>query len=614
MLISERQFHLPTPIFLRLALGTLGAGLFLDLIDLLFRTPGSFLVLPVLCFSLAMGLACGRTEIAAQIEKEIGGAVQRRRYFVEVLLWLTIAGFVVATYRYGGFKGSINSVFAAGDNSEWLRFSAEALTGKTSPHFGYGTALFQAVSNGLVVILLGIFGDRADSLQAVVASVWIQYVVLTLLMVLGCVSLARRQGLFAGPRKLNLLGFLALLFTLMVFGHEVANSGHFTAGASCGLLLLFLLHGVNDKYGDEHNVRFVSLIGAGLSCTLWMPLLPLGVCFCGYGTWLLLRQDLNRRRNLRKSWIWLNLVVGGGILGKGLIQLWHLGGLGFSLSGNRSSSFQSEMTASGALKLFELDGATFSTSVTSLVLILFLVVLGSLVGPDPGRFALLGLTGYAAAVVLSDLLLTGRLNYGSTKILWALSPVVVCVALVATWRWSEGPPSVARQWLARLSILCAMTLGLVAVAGDRPFVSPIYGGDTSTLRIPERVAAGIGLKRWDDKDAWNVSVPMLDSPSGCIGIRQDDYLSVAQVSEEAYRCSKVVGVIYSGASSDLVGGAEADYTWRALARGERNFAEVLFSTLEDTEFLQSNLLMVDEKGHVIGTQRWLDVAMAVTRR
>ena len=459
----------------------------------------------------------------------------------------------------------------AEDNGGWLDVSTKLVNGGSIPFQSVGGPLIAllAVCQSFGVLLIYILTGKKNDLATVLNGVVIAYMVLPLFVAVAFSQITNRFSRI--KRSASLI--IASCFWLPIYGSLLMaqGSGHLsfiyvTSVYTCCIWVL-----VNrDAYSFwEQKIAHLCLIA---TMPVWLPLnvftVILILLFCFQVVRHLVHDSTIREKVLVSFFVGIPVIAISYILK-------------LSLSYSASSVNQVKGLISAA-------GGTGSASHVFLVVLIISMLYLSFDKNQENRFnptTLLKIgISYVSMVIIADYWLTGQMNYGSTKLLFAASIVATPIAA-----YGALESFLSRRDSAQVNGFASILFAAVCVIGLLDSSSIAVLGSMSPLRWPS-IDKSIGTS-WKNeilitKDAKSFD----DLPVGCITKDDSGDLSVDM---DTYSCTRTllsIGGIWSK------GWQLIEFQLWPLKQTATNLQTI------DPTLLDKNLLILDVVKHkVVGS-------------
>lgn len=588
----------------------LGTGALLDGVGRL----GVRASLPVIL--VAVGLSAwlfAQTDGAARqrpVENALCRSSLHRRWWVQGLAALTSLLLLLAEgvrfIRRGshdGFPIWLSDLFHE-DNSSWILLGANTATGErlTPVNFGSGTALIQGAVNGLGVLFAWASGIPASAIGIPVLGVGLSYVLLTAVVPLlvspicrtvfdRTSSLAATLGVGAG-----LVGFC------LRFMREARDLGHLTAGFTVLALLCatLMLTSATIPAGVS-IIRTQALWAFSFSCLLWFPLRPLSLVFAA----LALRDEFRLRRTFSGH------VSNRDLLSSTLRTT--VFGLAITLRAFPDlRSYLSPEARESTRKLIAASGGTYETYDFFLLItagLVGVVLVVAKFGNKTERCVLAILSVYVIGIRFVDRLTNSEFQYGSTKMLWIITPflaflstflLVRDVANETLQRWRLGGVAIV------LSLLMANSTSFYGVGRSLgPLIWTEVNGSFSELDNPLAVDEAT---QWDEPGGLNLRSSVRELPIACVMVDENSARPLPLWEFEPYRCTRKVSYMSLEHMRDRGSSTESvEDLWKSYALMGTSLISATMGSVYSGNDLSRPTLLLSLDGEILRSERTIDL-------
>jgi hypothetical protein len=468
------------------------------------------------------------------------------------------------------------SFLNAEDNGAWFDVSTKFVNGGSIPFESVGGPLIAllAVCQSFAVLLVYILTGKKNDLATVLNGVVIAYMVLPLFVAVAFSQITNRFSKV--KRSASLI--IALCFWLPIYGALLMaqSSGHlsFIYVTTVYTCCIWVIASRGTFSFWEYKIAHLCLIA---TMPVWLPLnvftVVLIIIFIYQVGRYLVHDSTNREK-----------VVASFLVGLPIIAIIYL--LKMSLSYSASSTKQ-------VRNLIGATGGTGSASHVFLVVLILSMLYLSLNQNrknrfDPTTILKIGIC-YVSVVVVADYWLTGQMNYGSTKLLFAASIVATPIAAYAALEsFLDSRESAHVSGFASVLFVAVCVIGLL----DSSSIAVL--GSTSPLRWPS-VDKSIDTSWKNEILITRDTKSLNDLPIGCITKDDSGDLSVDM---DTYSCTRTllsIGGVW-GKGWQLI-----EFQLWPLKQTATNLQTI------DPALLNKNLLILDVVKHkVIGSMTLLE--------
>ena len=546
---------------------------------------------------------------------------RRRTFSVSLLVAVGLSTLLILgdLIRLSNEPGGLRSIFATRvhyheDNSSWIALgNFSSVQGVPSGKFGHQLSILHALSR-TVASIVSWFGDiEPGSWGASSAAVTVTYIALLgivpfLILPMFRLVLSRTRSLAAS----TLVACFLLLF-LVGFVREVRTLGHLSAGVA----VILIVSSVNLLISNRHQqtlsngLTIEGLLIFALVMNVWFPLQPLSFMLALIAVTRMWRTRPDVRKQGGRFWLRLILLPAPIFL---VFLFRYVKGIFFSEAGVAAYS-----------QLLSAPGATYETYDSLLILLAGVVGLACIKIKARKSLALtVGVTllSYAVAVRFADALASLGFDYGSTKLIWVLIPPMIFLFFGIFVGESVNVTPKALQNTVVGTVLVAFVVLLNSMTffqslrSFQPFLP--FGDRVSFLeREADGMDAANGLEgessliKWDALNGLEVGLSPHELPTSCIAI--DGLTPTPQWGFEPYRCTRKL------AEASLVEGIQresegqpVDILLRRFPLLQASLTETIVGLVYSGNDLTRQLLILDQTGGVVRTERILDYIVQVT--
>lgn len=519
---------------------------------------------------------------------------------------LVVTSEIALFVRRGGHDGFPVwlSDLRAEDNSSWIALGTSAALGdRIAPlNFGSGTSLIQGAVNGLSVVFAWASGIPSPSVGVAVLGVGLSYLLLLAIVPLLIGPISQLVWTRTHSASATWGVGVSLFLLLMRFIREVREVGHLTAGFTVLALIGSSIILVSSKASGEPSAMQTRAFWAlSFSCLLWFPLRPLSMVFAAIAV---SEEILTMRRNVRSQAFYSLLVTAARVMVffsavvlRGLPDL---------------RSYFSRRATSGSRALISADGATHETPDLLLLLaalMVTLVLLSARCGTSKERLVVGLLVGYVISVRFADGLFNAEFQYGSTKMLWMMIPVIVVFCSSVLVRDLPGR-TVQTLRLGGTAIAFGLLMAnSPAVFGVvRTFGPLVWSEVPGSLSGSERYLASESMNRWDEPGGVDLQSSHNQLPVLCVTVDQVNKKPSPNWGFEPYRCTRLLSeVSLETRRTRIPTDAPLDDLWKRFALMDITLGEAVMGSLESGNDLSRSALLLSGSGAIVRSEKIVDL-------
>lgn len=518
-----------------------------------------------------------------------------------LLLWAETSRFV-RRGSHDGYPIWLSDLFHE-DNSSWIAFGTTSAEGIRLPalNFGHGFALTQGAFNGLGVLYSSVRGVAQPALGSYVSGVGFAYIFLLLSVPCLTVPLMRNVYIRTGSLIASIAVGAALSMFLVRFMQEARDLGHLTAGfAVLALICSATLAGADLPRSDPEVGRAGSLWAFAFSCLLWFPLRPLALVYAVLACVVDYRligahyaRGLARTSAARlclRSLVFLPSVV---------LRTWP--------------DLRSYVTPELRVRtraLVNADGGTYAPVDMFLIVTAVLVgvvLLSNRIGSRWERICLTLLALYAIGIRLVDQLGSPTFEYGSTKLLWIVTPVLVFFASCLISRDLRPYRGTQPRFGAVFVVAGLLFMNTASFYGTVRMIGPLIWKDVrGSFAASSGEMSRDDLVQWDEPGGIDLTMGPLDLPVVCVAVSSETAPIIPLWDFEPYRCSRKMSEVSLEHARSQTGGG-VDELWKSYALLDASLGEALFGSLSSGTDLSRNALVLDEQGQIVRLERIVDL-------
>lgn len=514
--------------------------------------------------------------------------------------------------------GGLSSIFASRvlyheDNSSWIALgSFSSAQGIPSGKFGHQLSILYALSRTAASAIGWLVGVEVGSWGVSVAAVTLSYVGLLAITPFLVVPMFRLVRLRTRSMTTSTLVALFFLILLIGFIREVRNLGHLSAGVAVVLFVASVLFLLSRRLEHARSMasQIEPLLILAVMLHVWFPLQPLGFLLSIAAIILTWRVGhFDGKKNVR---CWLRLAV---LPAPIIVVLVFRYAKVLVQSGVGGSGYYAQ--------LLSLPGATYETYDSLLILLAIFIGLAFFGVGERENFALsvgVAILLYGVAVRFADAAVSLGFDYGSTKLLWVIFPPMiflffgVFVSVNDQYSSSKSRRVILGTTLPAFVILLNSTTFFHAVRSFQPFIP--FGDQTSFLELEgdgleNESSEDPSLFRWDELGGVAIGLSPTELPISCIAT--DGVGPTPRWGFEPYRCTRKL------AEASLVQGIQresegppVDILLRRFPLLQASLTETVMGLVGSGNDLSRELLILDQSGGVIRTERILDFLVQVT--
>ena len=518
---------------------------------------------------------------------------------------LVVISEIVLFVRRGGHDGFPVwlSDLRAEDNSSWIALGTSAGLGDgiTPLNFGSGTSLIQGAVNGLGVAFAWASGLPPSSVGVAVLGVGLSYLLLLVIVPLLVGHISQLVWTRTHSASATWGVGISLSIFLMRFMREVRGLGHLTAGFTVLALLGSSMMLVSAKaWGARSEIQTRSLWALSFSCLLWFPLRPLSIVFAVMAVSEEIRgMRTNARCNalsrfpapMTRATVFFSAVVL-----RGLPDL--------------RSYFSREETSSRAL--ISADGATYETPDLLLLLVALMVafvLLSARNGTPKERFVVGSLVLYTLSVRFLDSLFNADFQYGSTKMLWMMIPVLVvfCTSILVR---DLPDRRLQRLRLGGTAMVCGLLMAnSTAIFGVvRSFGPLVWSEVPEPLAESEGYIASDSTIRWNEPGGVDLQLSYDSLPILCATVNESSKKPLPMWGFEPYLCTRMMSESSLERRRPRTStAAPLDHLWKSFSLMGITLGEAVMGSLESGNDLSRAALLLNNKGAIIRSERVIDL-------
>ena len=521
--------------------------------------------------------------------------------------------------RLDGQAGGLNSIFASRvlyheDNSSWIALgTSSSVNGVPSGKFGHQLSLLLALGRTAASVGGWFTGIDPGSWGVSVAAVTVSFVGLLGVVPFLIIPIFRLVQTHTQSKGISTLVASFFLFSLIGFVREVRNLGHLSAGIAVVLIVaaVNLLITKNPMELRSSDFQAEALLIFGVVLNVWFPLQPLSFIFSVMA--IIVMWKARHHGSTRDARFWLKLLV----LPAPMIIIFLLRYV--------KGAFFSESGAAVYKRLLSAPGATYETYDALLILLALFVGLAFFGAGQRMKFALgvgVSFLLYGISVRFADAAASLGFDYGSTKLLWVLIPPLMLLFFGVFMSESTHFPLRRRRSMVTGTILVSFVILLTSttffhsVRSFHPFL-PISDEVLFLEHESEEIAnqnewrEGSMLRKWDQVGGLAVELSPHELPTSCVAI--DGLIPTPQWGFEPYRCTrKLAEASLVEAIQRESDGQPVDILLRRFPLLQASLTETIVGLVESGNDLSRQLLILDQNGGVVRTERILDYIVQVT--
>ena len=522
---------------------------------------------------------------------------------------LIVADLFRISTQFGGIQSVFTSqVLFSEDNSSWIALGTfSSVNGIPSGKFGYQLAIVHAIPHAVATLAGGFVGIPLGAWGISVAAVTLGYVAmvawLPLLILPTFQHVLRKTG--STPVATLTAGFF-LLF-LLGFVRDVRYQGHYSAGAAVllGIASVNFLASQADPQAHCTRDQIEAILLFALVLNLWFPLQPLSFLVALYSLVILVSRrrcvpDADSVDLVRHLTLVTPLVL-------------------LFINRYARNVLPSDEGPSALQGLLSLSGATYQTDASLLILLSGYVLLA--IWTSRGRFscalqiALLSVF-YGIAVRFADAAASLGFDYGSTKLIWVLIPLLshffflLFVTQLAPNYVYATKANIGGAVVVSVLLLLNSATFFHAVRQFHPFL-PIRDS-TRFLESVDQEVQSDSLKAWDAGAGLSVSLLPTELPVACVATA--DPSPVPKWGFEPYRCTRQVAE--ASLQQGIVGGSDGQSVDELLRRFpllQASLTETVMGIVSSGNDLSKEIIILDETGEMQRTERIIDYLVQVTK-
>lgn len=503
---------------------------------------------------------------------------------------------------HSGFPFWLSDLFHE-DNSSWVAFGTSSLEGSRLPslNFGHGFALIQGSFNGLGTLYGAVRGISHPAVGTYVSGVGFAYTFLVVTTPCLTVPLMRMVQAKGDSLASTIAFGVAVNLFLLRFMQEARDLGHLSAGYTVFALLcsvnLFCSY-------SPLGVRALTQSGAvwalSFSCLLWFPLRPLALVFGVIAAFMDFRVFLKSRGMEAKKRYHYGLLFRGVIFGWAVV----------ARSMPDLQSYMSPASRERTRALINADGGTYEPVdffVIAAATLTGSVLLSKKFGTRIDRLFLALFALYTIGIRFSDQIGSPTFEYGSTKLFWIFTPLIVFFALhllVRDYSVSSKPDLRAGGAFIVAGLLFMNTVSFYGVVR---LVGPLVWAEVrGTFAVGSSQTARDSVVQWDEPGGLDLTASPLDLPVLCVSTDSETAPLKPLWDFEPYRCTRKLSEIsLEHQRSQAVGGA--DELWKSYALLDASLGEAVFGTISSGTNLARPALILDPSGRITRSEKLVDL-------
>lgn len=591
-------------------LTVLGAGALLDSTSRVGVGPSLPLILGALGVSAALFAQAADGAFVSPSSTSTRVKSSLRRWWVQVAAVLTsmllLTAEAIRFVRRGshdGFPVWLSDLFHE-DNSSWIMLGTSTATGtRLMPmNFGSGTALLQGAVNGLAVAFAWLRGLPPSAVGVSVMGVGFSYILLVAATPLLIIPICR----LAWTRTGSVVGVLSVGASLLIFSlrftREVRDLGHLTAGFTVFALLfstLMLTSGRTTRRVAPSRAQ--ALWAFSFSCLLWFPLRPLALVFATLALTDEVRSFPHALKQPSVAQMTVPLLRGAIFFVS--VALRAIPDLSSYVSSESRATTRSLIAARGATY----EPFDFFLLVTA-VLVGVVLLHGSF-GTTTERRVLYLLSSYAMSVRFLDRFTNFEFQYGSTKMLWIMLPVLVLLSSTVIVRdvQTERLRGFRLGGVAvSLGLLLANSTSYYGVVRSLgPVVWSDVAGSTSELDNP---LATDEIVQWDEPGGLNLQFSPWELPTFCVMVDESALRPLPMWESEPYRCTRKVSYMSLEHLRNRVPASDSlEDLWKSYALMGSSLTATVVGSANSGNDLSRTVLLLDRDGAILRQEKTIDL-------
>lgn len=486
------------------------------------------------------------------------------------------------------------------DNSRWISLGVARHRGEgfTTSSIGFAGALMQSVSNGASTALALVLDLPLDAVGIAVVGVGVSYIFVVVICPILAASVAHLIWIRTGSEAAAFSAQISLTVLLGWFMREARELGHLSAAfVVLSLSYSFLVLSLEASQESAARAEVKGMWALALSCLLWFPLKPLALIF---GLWAFFERSkgggigLIRGRRLKfiptSDLILLALII---------VCVFPM-----------ISDYTGSEGRSSVRMLLNQPGGTYRLS--DFFLLLLAIVVGSVVvyakvGTMRERATIGLMAAYAISARFADQLSSAEFEYGSTKLFWIFTPVLIfsCVILLA--RDAMISDRVRQISVASFVVLSLFFANSESFYGTVRSIGPLVWSDVGESLVElDNPAQMDDLSQWDEAGGLDLRSTPFSLPIACVMVLEGQR-PIPQWGFEPYRCTRKMGEMSIEVFSDS---PENLKRLEGIWRGYPLMDIPLISAIVDSAYSRSDLsreiLLLDRDGVIIRSERALD--------
>lgn len=511
---------------------------------------------------------------------------------------------VVRFVRRGGHDGFpiwLSDLFHE-DNSTWIFIgtSSTSADGLVAKAMGYGGSYLLALLNGSTGLYAFVRGVPLESVGIAVSGVGLAYVALLVAVPILCSPVARTIERRTDSRIAALGVLVALSLLLGRFMREARDIGHLSAGVA----VLGLTYSAILVTGDRRPLGKTEIWSPGLwafafACLLWFPLRPLALLFA---TWALFEDWNCKGLPLEQT--------PSPVAARAKAILFFVIVATRAFPDLRSYLMPAEGLGVG--KLLAAKGGTYESF--DFFLLVTAVFVGSVllrrgVGSPRERGVLGLLSGYVVIVRFADQMVSNEFQYGSSKLLWIMAPVLILLSAAILVKVDVDGSRIPFSWGGVVLTLCILLANSSSFYGTVRTLGPLVWSDVGNSFVELNNPAREDLVvQWDEPGGLNLQQSAAKLPIACVTVDERRDYPYPLWDFEPYRCTRKVSEMSLEVLRNVnVREQRFDVRWMQYALMEESFISAVMGSVNSTNDLTRNVLVLGRDGSILRTERAIDL-------